>query len=78
MGAEDYVPYIRKAREAMEPFVDGSVDPGDLDIARAKVDEALTELASKLEFLIDEPEEQETLRKIVAALTLMELSIGLF
>lgn len=75
MSGESFAPYIRDIRAAIVPFLDGSVDPGDLDIAKAKLDEVVTRLGEELEKLIDEPDEQEVLRKIVAALTLAEFSI---
>lgn len=75
MSGQSFAPYVRDIREAITPFLDGSVDPGDLDIAKAKLDEVVTRLGEELEKLIDEPDEQEVLRKIVAALTLAEFSI---
>lgn len=75
MSGAQFAPYIRDIREALTPFLDGSVDPGDLDLAKGKLDEVVTNLGAELEKLIDEPEEQEILRKIVAALTLAEFSI---
>jgi hypothetical protein len=79
MGSSDFIPYIRALREAVQPFADG-LDEGELDAALLRLKGAvgdLSQLEDKVAALVDEPDEQDKVRKLVMALTLAEFSLSM-